>query len=301
MLALLLTVACTPPPPAYAPDLSRWTGPELACVEKHCGSAASEEALGACRAERCAATAPSWSVDPTLLRYEDGVVTMTVQVGHAPGAFGDVPAAGPEETWLGATVLTTSGEEIDMAVQTVFPDRLAEPFTFSSEVGEGVEVVIVGLWGKKIEPCDSTRSGCRMFGFVLDESLAAWPAETYVATPPRRQRFLPSHVSVLVNAAGLTPEQGEAARAALDAALAAEGQRLGATFDVGQAKAAPVEPGTPREVRHKHVHDGPLASLLADALAPAVGQPWTVRHDPDAPADLVFAPVEDCPTGVACR
>ncbi len=316
MLALLL--ACAAPPPAYTPDLSAFGAAEAECIQGSCSDAKSAAELDSCRAQRCPATPESWSVEPTLLRYDGDVVTMSVQVEHAPGAFGDSLAPADGETWLGATVLKTNGEEIDMAVHTVFPGQIDEPFTFSSQVGPDVEVVIVGLWGKKIEPCDSARSGCKMFGFVLDESLAAWPEETYVATPPRRQRFLPEQVKVDVAAPPALPSaELDKLVAAVESFTTQEGPRFGATFAVarttyetrgagtastnGSAGDAPAAPAA-SQVLHRHVHDGPLASRLAAALSSATGEEIAVRHAPDGGSDLtVVFGADVCPEGVACR
>ncbi len=312
MLALLLACATpAPAPAAYAPDLSAYAGAEASCLQARCADAADADAFGACRADRCGHTAAVWTVNPTLLRYDAGTVTMSVAVGVTPGLYGDVPEPTPGETWLGATVLTTKGEEIDMAVHTVFPDRLGEPFTFSSEVGPDVDVVIVGLWGKKIEPCDSTRSGCQMFGFVLDQSLAAFPAETYVATPPRRQRFLPGVMSLqVVTPPALPPAEMGAISDAVKAFAAAEGERFGTKLDpvyTVHARPESAEGGAPAApadsvVVHKHVHDGPFASRLAAALDPLASGDVSVRHEPDAAVDLdVRLGADTCPPGTTCR
>jgi hypothetical protein len=294
-LPLLSLLACETPAPPYTPDLSAYTGAEAACIQAECGTSASADAFAACRTEQCAPLAESWAVNPTLLRYDDGVVTVSVQVEHTPGSSGKHTQLHVGDTWLGATVLTSKGEEIDMAVQTVFPDRLGEPFTFSSQVGPDVEVVIVGLWGKKIEPCDSSRSGCQMFGFVLDQSLAAWPVDTYVASPPRRQRFLPAEMTVQVAAAAMSPERQKALADAMAPVWAAEQQRFGTTFALADWAVAD---GAASEVVHKSVHDGPLASRLAATLGAEV----TVRHDAAAGADLaVRLSATACPPGPVCK
>lgn len=299
MLAFLLACApSTPAPPPAAVDLTAYSGAERACLEASCAGAPSDADLQACRAEKCAATPAVWSVTPTLLRYDAGTVTMSVDVAHTPGAIGGAPVADPGETWLGATVLTKSGEEIDMAVHTVFPGRLDEPFTFSSEVGPDVEVVIVGLWGEKIEPCDSTRSGCKMFGFVLDASLGAWPAETYVATSPRRQRFLPASLSVLQ----VVPADATAAIDAGTAALRGLTDRFGSTFAPENQLVVGASAPAAVTVVHKHVHDGPVATELAEAVAKAAGEvPATACHDAAAIADLVVDLVNPPPAGATCR
>lgn len=294
-LPLLSLLACEPPAPAYTPDLSAFSGEEAACIQAECATSASAEALATCRTDRCAPTAEAWAVNPTLLRYDDGVVTVSVQVEHTPGAYGTHGKPHVGDTWLGATVLTSKGEEIDMAVQTVFPDRLGEPFTFSSQVGPDVEVVIVGLWGKKIEPCDSSRSGCQMFGFVLDESLAAWPADTYTASPPRRQRFLPAAMTVQVAAPEMSPERRKALTDAMAPVWATEQQRFGTQFTLGDWAVADAPTS---EVVYKNVHDGPFAAGLAATL----GTDVPVRHDAAAVADLaVRLAATACPPGLECK
>ncbi|MDP2314766.1 MAG: hypothetical protein Q8P41_17815 [Pseudomonadota bacterium] len=308
VLPLLSLLACEdppPPPPAYAPDLSAWSGAEAACLQAQCAASASADMFTSCHADRCAPTAEAWVVNPTLLRYDDGVVTVSVQVEHTPASVGGVAEPHVGDTWLGATVLTSKGEEIDMAVQTVFPDRLGgDPFTFSSEVGADVQVVIVGLWGKKIEPCDSTRSGCQMFGFVLDESLAAWPVDTYVESPARRQRFLPPELAVQLATTPISPERKTALVEALASVWRSEEQRFGTHFTVTEVPSAPgaattgaAVPGV-SEVVHKHEHDGPLASRVAGTIGTGV----PVRHDPAAAVDLVVnVGATACPPGMECR
>ncbi len=297
-LPLLALLACESPPPAYTPDLSAWTGAEAECLQAACAASASEELFAACRADQCAAREESWVVNPSLLRYDEGVVTMSVQVEHTPGGHGKIDTPRVGDTWLGATVLTSKGEEIDMAVQTVFPDRLDEAFTFSAEVGPDVADVIVGLWGKKIEPCDSTRSGCRIFGFVLDDSLAAWPPATYVEAPPRRQRFLPGAMTVQLSAAAMAPERQAALTDAMATVWASETQRFGTNFAVSEPAVLPATEGVTTAVVHKHDHDGPLASRVAATL----GADVPVRHDPAAVADLVVAlGATACPPGLECK
>lgn len=265
MIPLLL--ACAPAP--FAPDLSPWSGAERDCLTAACGAAGSAAELDSCRARACAARPAAWRVDPTLIRHEDRVVTMSVQVAHTPGGFGTVDAKREGDLWLGATVLTSTGEEIDLAVQTVFADHLDQPFIFSSEVGEDVQDVILGLWGKKVEPCDVARSGCRMFGFVLDDSLAAWPPLTYTESPPRRQRILPATMTLAM--AGADPT-------AIRKVTEETTTRFGTLFTA--TSAAPGLPG----VTHRHAHDGPLASRVAEVA----GGSLPVRHDPEAAADITI-------------
>ena len=79
------------------------------------------------------------------------------------------------------TVIRETGEEVDLAVSTLFPEGLDVPITISADVGPRVQDIVIGAWSTKIEPCHVDRSGCRDFGFVLDDSLATWPP-TSIAT-----------------------------------------------------------------------------------------------------------------------
>lgn len=285
---MLFLLACA----TWTPDLTPYTGSEAACLAAHCGQAESEDAFTSCRAQSCAYTDDTWQVSPTLLRYDGNVVTMSVQVEHTEASYGDTPVPHEGDTWLGATVLTATGGEIDMAVHTVFPDRLGEPFTFSSEVGPDVTIPIIGLWGKKIEPCDSTRSGCQMFGFLLDQSLGAWPPLTYVESPPHRQRFLPPTLTVQTRTVAATSP----VLSALPPALGVQESRFGTRFEVtAGAEAAP----TASEIIHRYANDQPVATELAEALGAAAGFKVAVRADPAAEADLVVS--LGCATGPECR
>ena len=214
------------------------------------------------------------------MRYSDGILSVEVAVDHTPVGHGSISVAHESEVWLGVTVLTEDGADIDLAVQTVFPDRINEPFVFTSEVGDGVRDIIFGLWGKRIEPCDVARSGCQMFGFVLDESLAAWPPLTYTESPPRRQRILSAPVTLQVINAGAPLHASQKMETDALAALSTEAGR----FDVsvtGLPLALAEAASDGIIVEHRDDHDGPIASILAPEGA-------EVRHNPEASADFLL-------------
>ena len=214
------------------------------------------------------------------MRYSDGILSVEVAVEHTAAGNGPVQVAHEDEVWLGVTVLTDAGKDIDLAVQTVFPDRLNEPFVFSSEVGEGVRDIIFGLWGERIEPCDIARSGCQMFGFVLDQSLAAWPPLTYTESPPRRQRILSQPLTLQVVNAGAPQAQAIQLAAAAVSALQVEAERFGVAVTMApMTLAAAAVPET--TTRHANDHDGPIATILSPPGA-------TVSHDAEASADFVL-------------
>jgi hypothetical protein len=281
-LLLLSLLGCdTPPPPL---DLSTIPRPLRECATARC---AEEDVAGlqGCVEQLCPVTPAQWAVEPTTVSYSraDGILYVDVAVAHTPREVGGESVAHTEESWLGVTVLTRDGRDIDLAVQTVFPDQIGEPFTFSAEVGGEVQDIIFGLWGTKIDPCDVDRSGCRNFGFVLDDSLAAWPPGTYTEEPPRRQRILESTPTVMLQGAGAPTATLTAAMPRVQAALQEELARFG--IDAPQLSAGLAETALPPglQVLHRDTHDGPLASALAEALGSDA-----VAADPRLPADIVI-------------
>lgn len=134
-----------------------------------------------------AGASEGWSVEPTTIRWSEDGGALSVEVALS----GEARATREELAYVGVTVVTESGTEHDLVVHTVFPTDDPEPETmlFSAELPETPKYVLIGAWGKKIEPCEVARPGCQEFGFVLDESLASFPARLY--TEGVRQRLLP--------------------------------------------------------------------------------------------------------------
>jgi len=283
LLSLVLIGCDDSQPPASPPplDLSAETETFRQCLQQACPEALTDvDALASCRQDTCADRAASWSLSPGPVRYSDGILSVEVAVEHAAAGNGPAEVAHEDEVWLGVTVLTDAGKDIDLAVQTVFPDRLDEPFVFSSEVGEGVRDIIFGLWGERVEPCDVARSGCQMFGFVLDQSLAAWPPLTYSESPPRRQRILSEPLTLQVINAGALPAEASQIAADAVAALQTEAGRFGAEVTLAPMTLAAVA-ASETTTRHANDHDGPVATILSPADA-------IVSHDESASADFIL-------------
>ena len=264
--AALLTACAGGPPDATAliDGLGAIPEAERSCLLSACEFAASAEELATCRAERCAATPERWTLRPTAIRHQDETVFVQAALGYEPGAFGFVQAQRAREAYVGVTVVTSSGAEIDLAVTTVFADRLGESFTLSSDVGPDVRDVIFGVWDQKIQPCDSERSGCKEFGFLLDGSLATWPPTVYV--DGTRQRIPPATVDVVVLDAGVGPEL-PARRLQLVEALTSELSVFGSAIGtLTTRRAEQASEGV--QVTVADDHDLLLARNLAAALAP---------------------------------
>jgi len=270
----------TPPPPPPADEASA----TAICLERHCAIAEDDEACGA---EHCVVRKEAWSLLPERIRYDGTAEVFFVQaaVDHTPGGVGDVDVVRSSPVYVGVTLVTSAGEELDLAVDTRFEDRLEAPFILSAEVGPDIQDVIFGLWDQKIEPCFVDRPGCRDFGFVLDGSLATWPPKIYV--DGRRQRIPPDSVTLRVLNAGLTPTQAREVRSEAARLLADQLAVFESTVVEAPIGLAP-DPRSGVLVTHGHAHDAIIASALADGLAPALG-PWEpgIEDREDDGAELV--------------
>ena len=288
-LLIALLVGCDEPappasPPASSLDLSGEPASFQDCVAQVCPDALTDaDALATCRATSCAEHPVAWGLSPDTVRYSDGILSVEVSVQHTAPGHGPVDVSREGEVWLGVTVLTEDGKDIDLAVQTVFSDRLDEPFLFTSEIGAGVKDIIFGLWGERIEPCDVARSGCQMFGFVLDESLAAWPPLTYTESPPRRQRILTAPVTLQVHNGGVPMASARLAESAARASLEAEVGRFGSRVTVLPMVVVDTMPSG-ATFYHSNDHDGPIASIVAPDIR---STDVAVGHDPSATADFM--------------
>ena len=198
-----------------------------------------------------------WFVEPTTIRWSEDGGALSVEVALS----GQARAARKEPAWVGVTVVTESGTEHDLVVHTVFPTDDPEPETmlFNAELAEAPKYVLIGAWGHKIEPCQVARPGCRAFGFVLDESLASFPASLY--TEGTRQRLLPPTYRI-----GVRGDRGTVETAALPFA-----KIFGSTLEVRKARGPRPEPG----VWVRSTDDLAFAMQVADALGLKAG------HVPD--------------------
>lgn len=131
-------------------------------------------------------------VVPASIRWDAEAKTLSVEAGLAGGDLG----SRQEVIHVGVTVVTETHEEIDLIVHTLFPGAFDQPLWFSTELPQEPMHVLIGAWSTKVEPCEVERPGCKEFGFVLDDSIAAFPAGLY--TEGMRQRFLPEEYTIAV-------------------------------------------------------------------------------------------------------
>jgi hypothetical protein len=239
---LVLVQACgtLTGPSAWVAKLGIEDEAERRCVLATCDDADSLEAFSACRTQRCSHQPETWTLRPTAVRHAGETVFLEAALGYAPAKYGYIEAQRPRQAYVGVTVVTSTGEEIDLAVTTVFADQLGESFTLSSDVGPDVRDVIFGVWDRKIEPCDSERSGCKEFGFLLDGPLATWPPTVY--TDGVRQRIPPASVDVVVLDAGAgskLPARRAAVIDALSTELAVFGSSVGTVHTRRADRASP--------------------------------------------------------------
>ncbi|MFT7518291.1 MAG: hypothetical protein ACI9MC_000422, partial [Kiritimatiellia bacterium] len=175
---------------------------------------------------------------------------------------------------------TSTGEEIDLAVTTFFPGHFQDPFTLSAEVGPDVQDVLFGVWDRKIEPCDSDRSGCKEFGFLLDGSLATWPPTVYL--DGTRQRIPKGELNLLMIDGGFgqgLPDRLNQASGNLTDQL----KLFGVTPTAAQVRAADSAVETHR-VEIRNSHDMLVGRRLANTLGIANDN---VIHNKDAEAAFV--------------
>lgn len=144
-------------------------------------------------------------VRPDLIRWDEGSRSLQIEARLA----GRGVAERGEPVHVGVTVITEDGQEHDLLVHTLFPASMEQSLLFSTELRSPPKHVLIGAWNDRIEPCDSERPGCREFGFVLDGSLAAFPAGLY--TEGMRQRMLPEGLVVRVKG-----DPGRVAELAMD-------------------------------------------------------------------------------------
>ncbi len=264
LLLASILIGCPGPDTPTPMEAAAISAPEeRQCLLTHCATLQEAQAFEACRAERCAPREPVWALDPQRVNYRDETIFVQTAVSYQPGGFGDVEQVRAEMIYVGVTVVTSAGEEIDLAVQTRFPEDIAEPFFLSAEVGPDAESVIMGLWDRKIEPCDSQRDGCQKFGFLLDGWLATWPTKVYV--DKRRQRIPPQQVQLQVRNAGLPPVVAEQVSQA-----AAESLRATLAVFEAEVLVAPVQlaatPSTRSLVVYRHPGDAVVATDVAGAI-----------------------------------
>lgn len=293
---LCILAGCVAAPPSLeqlVEELQPGHEAERECLLSACRQAEDPQALAACRIERCAYEPESWVLKPTAIRHEGETFFVEASLAYSAGKYGSIPAPRPREAYVGVTVVPSQGDEIDLAVTTVFADKLDEPFTLSTDIVSDVRDVIFGVWDRKIEPCESERSGCREFGFLLDGPLATWPPTIYV--DGTRQRLPPSELSVLVLDAGAgpdLPERREVVLKALTDKLRIFGSVVG---QVETRRASKAIPGSQIAVADDH------DLLLAKRAAAGLDHEMAALVDSEASTAVViklggnaFEQVESC-------
>lgn len=266
ILPLLLLACSTPPdhaPAGTAVFADSLTAPAArACFDKACGDAPDAPA---CFASACPQREEAWRLVPQKVQWDDSeqIFFLEAHVAYTPAGWGDVDVVREEPVFVGVTLRTPEGEEIDLAIATRFPGAFEEPFFISSEIGKPVQDLIVGVWDRKIEPCDDARPGCQLFGFLLDGPMASWPAGFY--TTMEWQRIPPTTLALLPFSGGANTAELEAATEQAKQQLESLLAPFGTTLTLGNAAlaGAPVEHST---VRAGSIQDQALARMLAEAL-----------------------------------
>ncbi len=285
-LAPLLFAACSTPPqaPPAATFVQGLPTPQAtACFEAACVDA---DDAAACFEAQCPQRQESIALTPQKVRWdqEQGLFFLEAHVEYTPAGWGSVDMPREEPLFVGVTLITPEGEELDLAIATRFPGAFDEPFFISSEVDKPVQDLIVGVWDRKIEPCESERPGCKEFGFLLDGPIASWPPEFYGRF--EAQRLPPAQLTVAALGAGATHAELTQATAAVVEHLTP----ILAPFGTQVVAGAPgLAPGAAEQslVRCQHPHDKPLARMAAQALG---GEPagWTCcEHTPSIAPDRI--------------
>ncbi len=300
LLTALLLAACSTPTEAPAPDAdfaaSLTTAQAKECFEAACADA---ESADACFEARCPEREAKIALVPQKVRWdqEQGLFFLEAHVDYTPAGWGTVDVTRDEPLFVGVTLITPEGEELDLAIATRFPGNFDEPFFISSDVDKEIQDVIVGVWDRKIEPCESERPGCKEFGFLLDGPLASWPPEFYGRF--EAQRVPPEKLTVRALSGGAkASELAEAttkAVEALQAALAPFGTQV-------EAGAPGVSPGPAEQslARCQHNHDKPVARIAANALG-GEDAGWTCcEHTPTMPAGSIELIVTGDAEHLAC-
>ncbi|MBT3223180.1 MAG: hypothetical protein HN348_29250, partial [Proteobacteria bacterium] len=208
-----------PPPPPADPWADVTSPVERACLEKHCLAADNKVE---CRARKCAQEDGVWGLvaERILWDGESQTIHIEAHVDYEQQKYGDEEVPRETPVYVGVTLVTPEGREIDLAVQTRFEDDIDAPFFLSAGQDSQIQNVILGLWDRKVEPCESERPGCKEFGFLLDGSLASWPPNIYI--DGYRQRIPPAEVTLRVENGGVAPAVAGEVQAAAMVALQKE-------------------------------------------------------------------------------
>jgi hypothetical protein len=290
LLAIALLGACSSPDPVLTGPRAAQTFAEGLPVDaaRECfetSGCAEAPDIEACFATACPERAQDFELVPHKVRWDatEQIFFLEAHVNSSPAGWGDVDVRRMDPIYVGVTLITAEGEEIDLAIATRFTGAFDEPFFISSEVGKPVQDLIVGVWDRKIEPCDSERPGCQQFGFLLDGPMASWPPLFY--TTLERQRIPPQTMEILPRSAGASAADVAAAAETLRSALEQVLAPFGTEIRVGSP--APAERyGMFNTLFYGAPHDLPVARAMLEALG-GEQQGWTMGGPrPGTPADL---------------
>lgn len=304
----LLFVACSTTPEAVLedmpdqPEVSAFADQLVSPQARQCFEAACPEAgiegAQACFEARCPERQQTVALVPQKVRFDQAeqLFFLEAHVDYQPAGWGSVDAPREEPLFVGVTLITPEGEELDLAIATRFPGAFDEPFFISSEVGKPIQDLIVGVWDRKIEPCDSERPGCKEFGFLLDGPLASWPPLFY--SNLERQRLPPAQLTLAPRSAGATTAELGAAVERATTLLQAQLAPFGTELLVAPMALAGAAGGS--QVRSASPHDLPLAAILAEGLA-GEGDAWERGEQVlDAPTELLVLELGGDPAQFSC-
>ncbi len=301
LLATLILAACSTPPEAPPPAQAFADGlpsaAAKACFSAACGAA--DQPAADCFAARCPERPEAIVLVPQKVRWDEaeGLFFFEAHVEYTAPAWGEHEQAREEPLFVGVTLITPEGEELDLAIATRFPGAFDEPFFISSEVDKPVQDLIAGVWDRKIEPCESERPGCKEFGFLLDGPQASWPPGFYERF--EAQRLPPATLTVVGRSAGAPVAEVQQHTAQVVEALTAVLEPFG-TQVVAGAPSLSQGPADESLLRCHHNHDKPLARIAADALG-GEGEGWTCcEHAPAMQPDQLELIVAGSPEHHAC-
>ncbi len=294
MLLTALLLACTTPPPA-APPFADGLSSDMAkaCFEASCAGAPEAQT---CFDANCPERSEAIALVPEKVRWDpdEGLFFLEAHVDYTAPAFGEIEAKREDPLFIGVTLITPQGEELDLAIATRFPGAFDEPFFITSEVDKEVQDVIVGVWDRKIEPCESERPGCKEFGFLLDGPLASWPPEFYGRF--EAQRLPPAVLTIRGVAAGARVEDVAKASAVAAQTLTEVLKPFGTTVEAAPPILAD-SAATDTQIRCQHTHDKAIARIAAGAL----GDGWgCCEHLPELDADVLELVVAGDAAHLAC-
>jgi len=84
-----------------------------------------------------------------------------------------VASSSAETVYVGMTARKADGAEYDFPAQDVRPSVDGTQVNFSAIIGLGYSEYVISVWSRKVAPCNSSRPGCKKYGYLLDGQLAS--------------------------------------------------------------------------------------------------------------------------------